>query len=255
MKLAHELHGPPDAPVVVLSSSLGTTKELWAPQLPVLAERLRVLAYDHPGHGNSDLLPPPLTIERLAEELLLLLDALGIAKASICGLSLGGMVATALALEVPMRVERIVLACTSAFLGPPAPWLERAETVRRHGVEAIADAVLQRWFTSRFPLREPETVARLRSVLVATPREGYARLCEAIARWDARGRLGAISAPTLVIAGADDPATPPAHAELLASQIPGARLTVLEEAAHLANVEQHAAFTAAIMGHLTEDGR
>jgi 3-oxoadipate enol-lactonase len=251
--LDHRLHGPEGAPVVVLSSSLGTTQELWEQHLPALAERFRVLTYDHPGHGVSDLPAQPCTVESLAGALVSLLDELGIERVAHCGVSLGGMVGMALALEAPERVDRLVLSCTSAYLGPPEGWEERARIVRREGMEAIADGVVARWFTSAFASEEPKTVARIRAMLTATPPEGYARCCEAIGAWDARERIAAIDASVLVVAGADDPATPVEHAELLAGRIHGARLAVLERAAHLANVERADAFTATLLEHLGQE--
>lgn len=239
--------------MVVLSNSLGTTQELWERQLPGLAEHFRVLTYDHPGHGSSPLCESPCTVESLGWGLLLLLDELGIDRVSHVGVSLGGMVGMAAALEAPDRVERLVLACTSAYVGPPEGWAERAAIVRAEGVEAIADSVLARWFTPELALAEPETVARFRAQLVAAPPEGYARLCEALAAWDARERISGIAARVLVVAAANDPATPVAHAELLASRITGARLVVLERAAHLANVERADAFTAAALEHLGQE--
>ena len=130
----------------------------------------------------------------------------------------------ALALDAPERVERLVLACTSAYLGPRDRWAERARIVRTEGMEAILDSVVGRWFTPALEREEPETVARFRAMLAATPPEGYARCCQAIGAWDARERISAIAVPVLVVAGADDPATPVEHAELIASRIPGARL-------------------------------
>jgi 3-oxoadipate enol-lactonase len=251
--LSHRLHGPAGTPVLVLSNSLGTTQALWERQLAALAERFRVLTYDHPGHGGSANPAQPCTVESLARDLEALLDELGIERVSICGVSLGGMAAMALALEAPERVDRLVLACTSAFLGPPDGWQERARVVRARGMAAIADAVVARWFTDELRVLEPETVARFRAQLVATPAEGYARCCEAVGAWDARERISAIAAPTLVVAGGDDPATPIAHAELLAERVPGARLVVLEHAAHLANVERPEAFTAAVLEHLGQE--
>jgi 3-oxoadipate enol-lactonase len=250
MNLGHRLHGPDGAHVVVLSSSLGTTQELWSRQLPELATRYRLLTYDHPGHGVSDLPEQPCTVEAFAHGLVGLLDELGLERVSFCGVSLGGMVGMALALEAPERVERLALACTSAYLGPPEGWAERARIVRAEGMEAIADTVVGRWFTPDLAREDPETVASFRAMLVATPPEGYARCCEAVAAWDARKRISAIAAPVLVVVGKDDPATPVEHAELLASRIPGARLHVLESAAHLANVERAEAFTNALLEHL-----
>ena len=253
MNLAHRLHGPERAPVVVLSNSLGTPQFLWDGQLPELAKHFRVLTYDHPGHGLSELPEQPSTVEAFARGLLALLDELGLERVSVCGVSLGGMVGMALALEAQERVERLVLACTSAYLGPSEAWTERARVVRSEGIEAIADTVVARWFTPELAREEPETVARFRALLAATPPEGYARCCEAVGAWDARDRISAISAPVLVVAGADDPATPVEHAELLVSRIPGARLHVLERAAHLANVERAEAFTSAVLEHLEQE--
>lgn len=253
MRLDHRLDGPDGALVVVLSNSLGTTQELWSRQLPELAKRFRVLTYDHPGHGASELAEQPCTVEELAFGLLELLDELGLERVSLCGLSLGGMVGMALALEAPERVERLVLACTSAYLGPPEGWAERARLVRTEGMEAIADTVVGRWFTPRLSREESETVARFRATLAATPPEGYARCCEAVGAWDARERISAIAVPVLVVAAAEDPATPVEHAELIASRIPGARLHVLEGAAHLANVERADEFTSAVLDHLGQE--
>jgi 3-oxoadipate enol-lactonase len=239
--------------VLVLSNSLGTTQGLWDRQVPDLARRFRVLTYDHPGHGSSELPEQPCTVDGLARGLLGLLDELGLDRVSVCGVSLGAMVAMELAVEAPERVDRLVLACTSAHLGPPDPWHERARVVRDEGMEAIADAVVARWFTSELAERDPETIARFRAMLTASPPEGYARGCEALAAWDARQRIAEIAAPTLVVAGADDRAVPLERAELVASRIPGARLRVLEQAAHLPNVEQAEAFTGALLEHLGQE--
>jgi 3-oxoadipate enol-lactonase len=249
----HRLQGPEGAPLLVLSNSLGTTQELWERQLPALAEHVRILTYDHPGHGASPLPQRPCTVEGLAHGLLGLLDELGLERVSLCGVSLGGMVAMALALEAPERVERLVLACTSAYLGPPEGWAERARIVRGEGMEAVTDTVVGRWFTPEFGRVEPETVARFHAALAATPPEGYARCCEAVGAWDGRGRIAAIAAPILVVAGEDDPATPVEHGELITARISGARLVVLGRAAHLANVERAEAFTGAVLEHLGQE--
>lgn len=248
--LDHRLRGPEGASVLVLSNSLGTRPKLWERQLPAFTDHFRVLTYDHPGHGSSGLPGRPCTVESLTRSLVALLDELALERVSLCGVSLGGMVGMTLALEAPERVERLVLASTSAYLGPRDAWEERARTARDEGMEAIADAVVGRWFTPDFAREEPETVARFRALLTAAAPEGYARCCEAIAAWDGRERISAITAPTLVIAGADDPATPVEHAELVASRIPGARAHVVEHAAHLANVERAVAFTSAALEHL-----
>ena len=247
MSLSYRLRGPEDAPVLVLSNSLGTTQELWERQIPELADRYRVLTYDHPGHGASELPEDAPTVERFADGLFGLLDELELERVSFCGVSLGGMVGMALALYAPERVERLVLACTSAHLGPADGWMERARIVRTQGMEAIADTVVRRWFTLELERKEPETVARFHALLAATPPEGYARCCEAVGAWDGRERIPAIAVPVLVVAGADDLATPVEHAELIASRIPGARLQVIDRAAHLANVERAEEFTSAVL--------
>jgi len=250
MTLDYRLDGPDAADVLVLANSLGTTQELWTRQLPALTKRFRVLTYEHPGHGRSPLPEQPATVEAFTLDLL---DELDLDRVSFCGVSLGGMVGMALALHAPERVERVVLSCTSAYLGPPEGWHDRAHVVRAEGMDAIADTVVGRWFTTQASDDEPELVGRFRSILVSTPPEGYARCCEAIADWDARERIADIAAPVLVVAGADDPATPLEHAELIASRIPGARLRVLERAAHLANVERAEAFTEAVLEHLGQE--
>jgi 3-oxoadipate enol-lactonase len=253
VRLDHRLHGRGGAPALVLANSLGTRQQLWSRQLPEFTEQFRVLTYDHPGHGASELPEEPFTVEAFAHSLLELLDALALERISFCGTSLGGMVGMALALEAPERVERLVVSCTSAYLGPPEAWAQRARVVRTEGMEAVADSVVVRWFTPELGREQPETVARFRAMLVATPPEGYARCCEALAAWDARERISAISVPTLVLAGAEDPVTPVEHAELVASRIPGARLHVLERAAHLANVNRAGAFTTAVLDHLGQE--
>jgi 3-oxoadipate enol-lactonase len=251
MNVAYVIDGPETKPVLVLSSSLGTTWELWNSQLGQLTKHFRVLRYDHPGHGRSETPTRPITVESLAEDVLELLDRLELERISFCGLSLGGMVGMALALEAPERVDRLVLCCTAAYLGPAEGWQERARLVRAGGTAAIADRVLERWFTQRFRDGQAAAVTRFREMLEATPADGYAACCEAIAGWDARAGIGAIRASTLVIAGAEDVATPPEDGAFLAESIPAAELVILPGAAHLANVEQPDAFNRALLGHLS----
>jgi 3-oxoadipate enol-lactonase len=245
MRIWHDLHGDAGAPFLVLPCSLGTSRELWDPAR--YAQHFRVLRYEHRGHGESETPPGPYTVEQLAGDALDLLDELGVERASWIGLSLGGMVAMWIAACAPERVDRLVLACTSARVPSPQAYAERAGVVRAQGVEPVADAVVARWFT---PAASDELRARFRAILVATPSEGYAGCCEAVADWDFGERLGDIVAPTLVVAGAEDESTPAAHTDLLVQRIPGARGTVLEGAAHLANLEQPAAFAEAALAHL-----
>jgi len=248
--LHSEITGPADAPVLVMGGSLGTSLEMWDGQL-ALAERFRLVRHDHRGHGRSPVPPGPYDIEDLARDVLALLDALEIERASYCGLSIGGMVGMWLGANAPERIERLVLLCTSAHLPPASAWHERAAAVREAGtVEAVADAVVERWLTPGFAAEHPELRAELRAMLVATDPEGYAASCGAIARMDLRAELARISAPTLVISGADDPATPPEHQALIARSIAGARLATVAPAAHLAAVERPEAVNELIAAHL-----
>ncbi|MBQ0902061.1 3-oxoadipate enol-lactonase [Micromonospora sp. U21] len=237
-QLHASVDGPPDAPVLILGSSLGTTAAMWQRQVPQLAERFRVVRYDHLGHGLSAVPPGPYTIEQLGRELLALMDDLRVSRAHHAGLSLGGMVAMWVAARAPERVDRLALLCTSPSLGPAEMWRDRAATVRAAGLEVIADAVVARWFTPALAATRPEVVAAHRAMLTAIPATGYAACCEAIAAMDLRDDLPRIRAATLVVAGGDDPATPVRHGRAIVERIPGARLAVLEQAAHLANVEQ-----------------
>ena len=225
-------------PVLVLPSSLGTTAELWDATVPFWADTFRLLPYDQLGRSS---------IAELGEDLLALLDEQGLERVSICGLSLGGATAMWVAANAPERVDRLVLACTSARFGEPEQWLERAATVRQHGLEPIADGIVARWFTAAAP---PELVTRFRRMLVATPREPYAACCEALAGWDFREHLSEIRAPTLVIAGEEDQATPPDQMELVARGVRGAGLVAVLGAAHLANVEQAETFSSFVVEHV-----
>jgi 3-oxoadipate enol-lactonase len=231
MTLHHRVDGEGER-VVVLLGSLGSTLDMWNAQVPALAERFRVLRVDHPGHGGSPLLYVR-SVEGITQDVVALLDELRLDRVSFCGLSLGGAVGMRLALDAPERLDRLVLCSTSMRFATPDFWEERARVVREQGVEAIADLVLERWFTPDFA-----DVRRYRDMLVSTPAEGYARCCEALRDWDVRGKLGDVGLQTLVVAGADDPSTPPADLEAIASEIPGARLIVLDRARHLVNVER-----------------
>lgn len=240
-----------DAPVLVLGNSIGTNQGMWAPLFPELARRFRVLAVEHRGHAGSELPRGPYTMDDLGGDFLALVDELGIGRFRYAGLSLGGMVGMWLASRAPERVERLALLCTSAYLPPAQGWLDRAATVRARGTGEIAAAVAARWFTAGFRKHEPERVKAALAMLEATPAEGYAGCCEAIAGMDLRATLPAITAATLVIAGADDPATPPSHGEAIVSEVPGARLEVVADAAHLATLEQPEAIAALITAHLS----
>jgi 3-oxoadipate enol-lactonase len=246
----YEVTGPADAPPLVLSNSLGADLRMWDPQAEALAERFRLVRYDTRGHGGSPVPDGPYSIDHVGQDALALLDHLEIERAHWAGLSLGGMTGMWLAINAPERLDRLVLLCTSAQLGPPETWRERAETVRAQGTEAVADAGIGRWLTERFRAEHPDTAAWLREMIAATPDSGYAACCAVIEHMDLTPGLAGISAPTLIIAGAQDPTTPPEHGERIAAAVPDARLEVLDPAAHLANVEQPEAVTRLILEHL-----
>lgn len=236
--LHHTVDGPADAPAVLLGGSLGTTTQIWRPQLAALSERFRVIRYDHRGHGLSPAPEGRYQLADLGGDVLALLDRLRVRRAHLVGISLGGMVAMWMAANAPQRVDRLALLCTSARLGPPDGWAQRAATVRSAGTAAIAESTVSRWFTPDFAARSPEVVEWAREQLHHTPATGYAGCCAAIETMNLEPVLGAITAPTLVIAGADDPATPAEHAHRIAAAIPDARAEVVPDSAHLANVEQ-----------------
>jgi 3-oxoadipate enol-lactonase len=246
----HVVTGPEDAPVVVLSNSLGSTMSMWDAQADALAEHFRVVRYDTRGHGGSPVPAGPYDIDDLADDVVALLDTLGVDRAHVVGLSLGGMTGMRLAARNPERVDRLVVLCTGARLDPSSAWHDRAATVREHGTAAFAEAVVQRWYTAPFLEANPDARARCEAVVARTPAEGYSSCCEVIATMDLRDDLPTISAPTLAIAGADDPATPPPFLEAIADSVQDGRLLVVPESAHLANAEQPQTITPAIIEHL-----
>ena len=222
---------------VVLSGSLGSTSEMWDPQLPVLGGR-SVVRVEHPGHGGE----PVRDVHDVGDLAARVLDEVP-GTFTFVGLSLGSAVGTHIALHAPDRLEKLVLVSTAPRFGEPEQWIARAATVRAEGMGAIVDAVLGRWFTPAF-----HEVAAYREMMLSIDPEGYARCCEALSRWDVRDELGAVRAPTLAIAGSDDPTTPPDVVELVSQCIPDARFDVLGPAAHLPNIERAAEFN-----HLLED--
>jgi 3-oxoadipate enol-lactonase len=248
-RIHYEIEGPEDGPVLLLSNSLGTDLGMWSPQIPSLAARYRVLRYDSRGHGRSEAPEGPYIIDMLGQDAVAVLDAAGVKRALFCGLSKGGMVGQWLGVNAPNRVGRLVLANTAAFIGAPEVWNQRIETVRAQGMAAIVPGVIDRWFTKPFQERAPDSVARIRDMLLATDPEGYAACCAAVRDMDQRQTIGAIRVPTLVIAGRHDLATSPEQGRLIADTIPGARFLELD-AAHLSNIEAEAAFTRALLEFL-----
>ncbi len=239
VELHHQQDGPLDAPVLLLGSSLGTTLAMWMPALATLAPGHHVIRFDHRGHGRSPAPPGTYEIADLGRDVLGLLDRLGLERVSYAGVSLGGMVGLWLAAHAPERIERLVCVCSSAHMPPPQAWADRAASVRAAGtVAVIADAVLERWFTPAYARSHADVVAWVGAMLRSSPAEGYAACCGVIERLDLRPDLQRITAPTLAVAAAEDPATGPAHAQTIAAGVAGARLEVLAHGAHLAAIER-----------------
>lgn len=250
VRLFHRFDGPEEGPVLVLSNSLGTALEMWDPQMPALTERFRVLRYDTRGHGRSAVPSGPCSIADLGQDVLALLDETGVGRASFCGLSMGGMIGMWLGTNAPDRIERLVLCNTSAQkIGTPELWEQRITLARTQGMSALTEAVIERWFTPGFRARDPQAVDKVRAMLLATPGAGYAACCAAIRDQDQLESISAIRAPTLVITGSRDPATPPDHGRAIASRIRGSRVVELE-AAHLSNIEARDRFNPSLLEFL-----
>ena len=248
--LFFDLTGPEDAPVVAFSNSLGTTLEMWDRQAEALAGRYRVLRYDTRGHGRSEVIDREIAVGDLADDLAELLDGLKIGKAHIVGLSLGGMTAQVMGFRHPDKVESLTLMATAAAMPVRDLWNQRIATARASGLAELAEQSLGRWFTAEGRAREAGAVSAMRARFLEVSPIGYAVACAAIRDMDLTPDLPRIAAPTLVIAGASDPATPPKDAETIANLIPGAELVVVPRAAHILNVEQTAIVNRHLLGWL-----
>ncbi len=242
--------GPADAPVLVLGPSLGTDTGLFDAQAAEFARTHRVIRYDLRGHGSSEVVPGSCTMADLAGDVVALLDRLGIDRFSYVGVSIGGAIGQQLALTVPERLEKLAIVASAAQFADPPSWAVRAQQVREQGTEPLVASRTGTWFTAAWAEQDPAGAQRLLQMLRDTPAEGYAACCEAIGAFDVRGRLGEISTPTLVIAGAEDPATPPETVRVIADGIPGAHFMVVSGAAHLPNATDPETVNALLRGHL-----
>ena len=247
----YALSGPAGAPALVLSNSLGTNFSMWDPELPAFEKHLRVLRYDTRGHGQSSVTPGPYRIEQLGRDVLHILDRLSLERVHFCGLSLGGMTGMWIGINAPERLQKLILCNTAARIGSAETWNARIEAVRKSGMKSFAPAVIERWFTPAFRAAAPETIAQTQRMMEASPPEGYVACCAAIRDMDQREAISSINAPTLVIAGAQDHATPPTDGQFLAGKIRGARYVELPTA-HLSNVEAAAQFSSEVLRFLTE---
>jgi 3-oxoadipate enol-lactonase len=245
------VEGRDGGPTLMLSNSLGSTLQMWEPQMRALTQVFRVIRYDRRGHGKSQVPPAPYSIARFGRDALAILDDLNIERVHWCGVSMGGMVGQWLAAHAPERVGKLVLANTTCYYPDPTIWEARIKAVREGGLAVVADTVIGGWLTQEFRDHNPEVADRMKAMLLATPVEGYLACCEALSRLDLREDLARIKSPTLVIAGRYDKSTPIAMAEAIRSRIAGANMTILD-AAHISNVEAVGAFNDAVLGFLTQ---
>ena len=252
-ELNYLLEGPADAPVLVLSNSLGTDLHMWDNQIPAFTEHFRVLRYDTRGHGQSLVTEGPYSIEQNGRDVLALLDALDIQQVHFCGLSMGGLIGQWLAINAPQRLHRVVLCNTAAKIGSPEVWDPRIETVLRDGpaaMVALRDASIARWFTPEFANREPARVEPVVGMLAQTSPQGYAANCAAVRDADYREQIASIKLPVLVVCGTQDAVTTPEHGRFMSERIEGAQQVDLH-AAHLSSVEAGAAFSEPVLAFLT----
>jgi 3-oxoadipate enol-lactonase len=249
--LHYRLDGPAQGPVLMLVNSLASALEMWDPQIETLsAAGYRLLRYDARGHGRSAVPVGPYSIEQLTDDALGLLDALGIGRLSLCGCSLGGMIAQEFGARHGGRLDALVLFATTAHMPAKDVWSERIASVRERGMSAVAESTLERWFTAAGHERLRDPIERIRRGILETPVEGYCSSAVGIRDMDLRETIRAIAVPTLVLVGEQDPGTPVSASEFLHQRIRGSVLQVLPDAAHLANIERPEAFNEALLGFL-----
>ena len=249
VRLYFEYEPAPPRPILVLANSLGTDLSMWSTQMSAFAEHFSVLRYDARGHGRSSTPAGPYSLEALASDVLALLDALALPRVHFCGLSMGGMVGQWLALHAPERLDRLVLSNTAAKIGNAEGWNERISAVLARGMAEVVPTVLERWYTAAFRERSPEVVRATEIMLLANDPLGYAASCAAVRDMDLRPYVSAISTPSMIVYGLEDPVTPPEGALWLGRHIAGSCELALP-AAHLANIEAADEFTIGVLQFL-----
>jgi len=248
-RIHYALEGQSGSPVLVFSNSLGTNYSMWDPQVREFRGQFRVLRYDPRGHGQSSPTPGPYSIEQLAKDVLVLLDALELDCFHFCGLSMGGMIGMWLGVNAPKRIHKLALCNTGAKIGTPETWNARIAAVQKNGLKSVASAVVERWFTPAFREKASAAVSNIQKMIEETNPVGYVACCAAVRDFDFREQVSKIRLPALVISGAHDPSTPPADGRFLAQQIPGARYAELN-AAHLSNIEDQDRFNSQLAAFL-----
>jgi len=247
LDISYRFDGPVDGPVVMLSNSLMSNYTMWDPQMETLTARYRVLRYDQRGHGSTEVTPGPYNIDQLTDDASALIEALGIEAVHFVGLSMGGFTAQLLAYKYPEKVLSLALCDTACVMPPKSLWDERITIARSEGIEALSSGTLERWFTPPFHETRTKDLETVRTMILGTEVEGYVGCAEAIRNMNICDNLPAISAPTLIVAGEDDPACPVSSAKALYEGISGSRLLIIPKAAHLPNIEQTATFNDALL--------
>ena len=244
-----EVEGPANAPVLMMSNSLGTNLHMWDDQAPAFSKQFRLVRYDRRGHGKSEAPQGPYTMDRLGRDVLSIADALGVKRFNWCGLSMGGMVGQWLGANAPDRLEKLIVSNTHYYYADKQPWHDRIKFTQDKGLAALAPMQMERWFTKGFREKNAQAIARITEMFVATPVDGFIGCCEAVRDMDFRQSTPTITVPTMVIVGSQDPATPPSAGEDIHKMIKGSTLVAID-AAHLSNVEQPKAYTDAVLNFL-----
>jgi 3-oxoadipate enol-lactonase len=252
----YTLEGPASGPVITMSNSLASNLSMWEPQMPVLTSRYRVLRYDTRGHGGTEATAGPYSLDELSEDVRALLRALGITRTHFIGLSMGGMIGQIIAIKYPQMLQSLVLCDTMSRVPTEAKpmWDDRIHTAETGGMEPLVEPTLARWFTEPFRQKGSPVLDQVRTMIRSTPPRGYTGCCHAIAALNLTDHLKAITLPTLIIVGEDDPATPVAASHVIHEQIRGSELVILKSAAHLSNLEQPEAFNQALTAFLPKVG-
>lgn len=247
VRLAYDVSGPAGAPPLLLVNSIGATRDvLWRRQVPVLAERFRVITYDTRGHGESDVPRGDYSLRDLGQDAIAVLDAEGIDTAHICGISMGGITALWLGVYAGSRVRSLVVANSAARIGSIQSWSDRVALVRNEGMAGVATQAMPKWFTPAFRERDPETVDAFRRMVESIPVTGYLGCCAALRNSDLRELIGSVAVPTVAIAGSDDPLTPPDALAFIHERVRGSKLVTLP-CSHISNAELPAEFNEVVM--------
>jgi 3-oxoadipate enol-lactonase len=247
--ISYDVDGVSDGPPLLLINSIGSTRELWARQMPALTGRYRVIRYDTRGHGQSSVPAGDYSIEQLGRDALAVLDDAGAAQAHVCGISLGGLTAQWLGAHAADRVASLILANTAARIGTVESWTDRITLVRDKGMTAVADLAMPRWFSPKFHERDPDTVHTFRTMIQSVDPRGYLGCCAALRDADLREAIASIRQPTLLVASTADSATPPEGLAFIGDRISGSTMVTFDSG-HLSNVECAGEFTAAVLDFL-----